>query len=47
MCAVSRSPSIDCTQLQRTSSLFTATCPAGSESVPKSRNGVIVSAGPM
>jgi hypothetical protein len=47
MCAVSRSPSIDCTQLHRTSSLFAATIEAGSASVPKSLNGVIVSGGPM
>ena len=47
MCAVSTSPSIDCTQLQRTSSFTAATFWAGSESVPKSLKGVIVSAGPM
>ncbi len=37
---------MDCTQLQKICSLFTATRADGSDSVPKSRNGVIVSAGP-
>ena len=46
MWAVSMSPSIDCTQLQKICSLFAVTSAAGSDSVPKSRNGVMVSSGP-
>jgi hypothetical protein len=46
MCAVSMSPSMDCTQLQKICSLFAAARDAGRSSVPKSLNGVIVSAGP-
>src|SRR4029077_5448790 len=47
MCAVSRSPSMDCTQLQKTCSLFTVTSEDGSASGPKSLKGVIASGGPM
>ena len=47
MCAVSMSPSMDCTQLQKICSLFTAASDDGSASVPKSLKGVIVSGGPM
>ncbi|OLT11521.1 hypothetical protein BJF78_05065 [Pseudonocardia sp. CNS-139] len=47
MCVVSRLPSIDCTQLHSASCLRACTCSGASDSVPKSRNGVTVSGGPM
>jgi hypothetical protein len=40
-------PSIACTQLQSVKSLLACQRSGGSSSVPKSRNGVMVSRGPM
>jgi len=47
MCEVSRLPSIACTQLQVVSCFDAMNSPASRPSVPKSRNGVMVSRGPM
>ena len=47
MCAVSRLPSIACTQLQVVSCLAAMNSSASRPSVPKSRNGVMVSARPQ
>ena len=47
MWAVSMLPSIACTQLQVECCFAAMTWLASSPSVPKSLNGVIVSAGPM
>ncbi len=47
MCEVSMLPSIACTQLQVVMVLVADHFSGGSPSVPKSRNGVMVSRGPM